>query len=79
MDRSKLAKQIEQSDLAPAEVDLLLRRLKIASSEGCAAIVRDFEQSVKLHRCKTLQSHRRYYQGLAPSPQTKIGVTLNIA
>lgn len=79
MDRTKLVKQIEASDLAPAETDLLLRRLKIASSEGVAAVVRDFEYSVKINRCRKLQSHRRYFQGLAPSPQTKIGVTLNIA
>jgi hypothetical protein len=76
MDRDKLAQTIRESVIALAEQDLLLRRLKIASHDGVAAVVRDYQIEVEKCRTKVLQSHRRYWHGQSPSPRDKKMVTL---
>lgn len=80
MDNTKvkqvLAKRIENADLLPDDKDLLQKRLSVASHEGIAAIVRDFDTLMFKRRQLLLQSHRRYAQGL--HGRDKLGVTLNI-
>ena len=53
-----LEKSIHQSDIPQSEKNLLVTRLKVASAAGVAAVVRDFNYYVQLHRAKVLPSHR---------------------
>lgn len=50
----KLAKQIESSPLDNPIRDQLIRRLKVASSAGRAAVMRDFEDEMKKYRARKL-------------------------
>jgi hypothetical protein len=80
MDREKLKRDIIESPLNKIETDMLVRRLAVASSEGCAAVVRDFDVAMAQYRQKTLASHRlrRGFVGSAfKSFQTKQGFCLN--
>lgn len=70
MDREKLAQRIADSVIPKEDTEMLLKRLKVASNEGCAAVVRDFEDLMARERRKLLQSHRRVYSGRC-SPQDK--------
>lgn len=76
-ERKILEKRIRNADLLPCDKDLLLKRLSIASHEGGAAVVRDFETLMQKRRISVLQSHRRFHEGRFGSD--KQGVTLNIA
>lgn len=76
-ERKILEKRIRNADLLPGEQDLLLKRLSVASHEGVAAVVRDFETAMQKRRISVLQSHRRFHEGRFG--QNKQGVTLNIA
>jgi hypothetical protein len=58
MDKCKLQSHIVESDLKLADQNFLLLRLKVASHEGVAAIVRDFEQLMVKRRAEVLPSHR---------------------
>lgn len=64
MDKEKLYRSIQESDIPRTESDILLRRLKIASHEGVASVVRDFDYQIEIHRAKTLKSHRHRLPGL---------------
>lgn len=66
MDKDKLMARINDADLPFAARDDLLRRLTVASHEGVAHVVRDFEGAMAERRKQVLQSHRRAHQGLAP-------------
>ena len=68
----KLAKQIEESSLDNPVRDQLVRRLKVASSAGRAAVMRDFEQAMNAYRAKVLPSCREKFQN-------KQAVVLNTA
>jgi hypothetical protein len=71
MDREKLAERISDSDIPSGTRELLLVRLKVASHDGCAAVVRDFEAAVTKRRCQVLPSHRRFFAGRGPAPSDK--------
>ena len=58
MDKIKLGIQIAEADLKFIDRDFLLTRLKVASHEGVAAIVRDFEAAMVKRRAELLPSHR---------------------
>jgi hypothetical protein len=72
MDREKLAQRITDSPIPRDEADLLLRRLKVASCEGCAAVVRDFDTAMARERARVLKSHRHRGLGRSPSPMNKL-------
>lgn len=57
--REQLSRDIKESILPLAEIDFLLARLKVASSEGAAAVRRDFDEAMNRERCKALPSWRR--------------------
>lgn len=78
MDRTRFAARIEASDLRRDIVSGLLARLKVASSEGCAAVVRDFDAAMMERRKQVLSSHRRFFAGQAPDPRNKMAVSLNV-
>lgn len=59
LQKDKLAKQIAEADLPTTERELLLRRLKVASHEGVAAVIRDFEQAMTIRRAQVSPSYRR--------------------
>lgn len=71
MDREKLRQRIEDADIPGEDRQNLLLRLKVASHEGCAAVVRDFEAAMVRRRKQVLQSHRRFWEGRNPSPNDK--------
>ncbi len=54
----KLAKQIEESPLNNPVREVLLLKLKVASSAGYAAVLREFEEEMELYRAKHLPSYR---------------------
>lgn len=56
--KERLELRIRESVVDGPTQDFLLRRLKVASHEGVAAIVRDFEAAIVEVRKKVLQSHR---------------------
>lgn len=57
--RDQLARDIKESILPPSEMEFLLARLKVASSEGAAAVRRDFDDAMDKERRKALPSWRR--------------------
>ncbi len=77
MDRDKLAKKIEEADLLPAVRDNLLRRLKVASHDGVASVVRDFSEAMEKRRIEVLPSYRRRIQASRMSPQNKQAFVFN--
>jgi hypothetical protein len=77
LEKKILEKRIRNADLLPDDKDLLLKRLSVASHEGIAAVVRDFEVFMQKRRISMLQSHRRFHEGRFGSD--KRAVTLNIA
>lgn len=56
----QLAKKIESSPLDNPVRDYLLKKLKVASSTGKAAVVREFDEEMEKYRAKHLPSHRRH-------------------
>jgi hypothetical protein len=78
MDREKFRQQIEDSPLNRDLTSFLLARLKVASHEGCAAVVRDFEEAMIAYRRKVLPSHRRYFQGRMPDPMNKQMISFEV-
>lgn len=72
-DRERLAKRIQESPLNNVETDLLLRRLSVASSEGCAKVLRDFDNQMAAYRMKVLASHRASSANGGVSRLTKQG------
>jgi hypothetical protein len=66
MDKTKLALQIAQADIRKVDSELLLMRLKVASHEGVAAIVREFDALMVKRRCEVLPSHRDRRSMYAP-------------
>jgi hypothetical protein len=76
MDRVKLACRIEEADIPKSVSDFLLKRLSVASHEGVAAVVRDFEVAMVQRRAEVLQSHKRFWRGITPPPRDKRMPTL---
>jgi hypothetical protein len=76
-EREHLAKRIEESPLNRIQTDFLLSRLKVASAEGCAAVVRDFNNEMAAYRMKVLASHRASSANGGISRLTKQGFALN--
>jgi hypothetical protein len=74
MDKEKLIKRIRTSDIPPGDAEALIRRLKVASHEGVAAVVRDFDHAMALRRARVLPSHRHLLPSLLrqTSPSNKL-------
>jgi len=64
--KAKLDERIKDADLSKPVIDDLRTRLSVASHEGVAKVMRDFEGAMAERRKQVLQSHRRAHQGLAP-------------
>jgi hypothetical protein len=71
MNREKLAEQIAGADIPTGDKELLILRLHVASHEGCAAIVREFEGAMTKRRKACLASHRRFFEGRGSAPFDK--------
>ncbi|HNX05130.1 MAG TPA: hypothetical protein PKI32_06490 [Opitutales bacterium] len=71
--RDQLSRDIKESILPRAEADFLLARLKVASSEGAAAVRRDFDEAMDRERRKALPSWRRR----GATTMTQSGVPMN--
>lgn len=74
LQREKLAKQIEASPLDNPTRQQLISRLKVASHEGCAAVIRDFEAGMEKYRREKLPSYRRTHPG---APMNKAALILH--
>jgi hypothetical protein len=78
MDRVRFAERIKGSDLRLDIIDDLTRRLSVASAEGCAHVVRDYEAAMVERRKQVLKSHARYHGGKSPSPRDKRMICLDL-
>lgn len=62
----KLARQIEESPLNNPVREVLLLKLKVASREGFAAVLREFESEMERYRVAHLPSYRARLAACSP-------------
>lgn len=64
----KLAKRIEESPLDNPVRDVLLKKLRVASTNGYATVSREFEEEMEKYRTRCLPSRRPRHSTPAHRP-----------